>query len=121
MIFTQYDIDYHVDEKNRVVVATTYFEDEIERLFEKKVGISIFDCDNAYEMRKKYLWGFTRVVARCHPDDVFDVEIGKKICRQKLKDKFYKKLNGCFSDFIEHYSNLVQRGRNALGDIESVM
>lgn len=117
----QYDIQYHVDEKNRVVVATANFEDEIERLFEKKVGLSTSELymDFYCDIRKKCLCRFTRVIARCHPDDTFDVEVGKKICRQKLKDKFYKQLNWCVSEFIKHYSVLIQNGRNFLGDIEA--
>lgn len=121
MIFTQYEIDYHVDEKNKVVVATAYFQNEIERIFEKKTGISTNElCFDLYtKFVRKYTARFTRVTARCHPDDTFDVEVGKKICRQKLKDKFYKQLNWCVSEFIEYYSKLIQNGHNFLGDIEA--
>ena len=117
----QYDISYYVDEKNRVVVATANFEDEIERLFEKKVGVPIreFYGDLYYNINKKCFCRFTRVIARCHPDDTFDIEVGKKICRQKLKDKFYKQLNWCVSEFIKHYSVLIQNGHNFLGDVEA--
>ena len=117
----QYDIQYRVDEKNRVVVATANFEDEIERLFEKKVGVPIceFYGNLYFNINKKCFRRFTRVIARCHPDDTFDVEVGKKICRQKLKDKFYKQLNWCVSEFIKHYSILIQNGRNFLGDIDA--
>ena len=94
----QYDISYHVDEKNRVVVATAEFDKELDRLFDKKfkqigsveVGIPWFPFSSCDFYRTK---DFYRVVARCHNDDVFDTEIGKKICRQKLKGKFYDIFN----------------------------
>ena len=38
-------------------------------------------------------------------DDVFDEEIGKKICRQKLKAKFYK----IFNIIVKNYNNYLLR------------
>ena len=91
----QYDIQYHVDEKNKVVVATADFRSELDKLFDKKfmqtgkAGVNVpwfpFYIGDFYSVKDFY-----RVVARCHDDDVFDAETGKKICRQKLKAKFYK-------------------------------
>lgn len=100
----QYDIKYHVDEKNKVVVATADFSGELDRLFDKKfaesseLGIGIkwrpFSLSDFYRPK-----GYYRVVARCHKDDVFDEETGKKICRQKLKEKFY----GIFNCIVKRY------------------
>ena len=106
----QYDIQYHVDEKNKVVVATADFHSELDKLFDKKfkqigkVGTGIpwfpFSIDDFYRTKDFY-----RVVARCHDDDVFDAEIGKKICRQKLKAKFYK----IFNIIVKNYNNYLLR------------
>ena len=106
----QYDIQYHVDEKNKVVVATADFHSELDKLFDKKfkqigkVGTGIpwfpFSIDDFYRTKDFY-----RVVARCHGDDVFDEEIGKKICRQKLKAKFYK----IFNIIVKNYNNYLLR------------
>ena len=106
----QYDIQYHVDEKNKVVVATADFHSELDKLFDKKfkqigkVGTGIpwfpFSIDDFYRTKDFY-----RVVARCHDDDVFDEEIGKKICRQKLKAKFYK----IFNIIVKNYNNYLFR------------
>ena len=106
----QYDIQYHVDEKNKVVVATADFHSELDKLFDKKfkqignVGIVApwfpFSFDDFYRTKDFY-----RVVARCHDDDVFDAEIGKKICRQKLKAKFYK----IFNIIVKNYNNYLLR------------
>lgn len=106
----QYDIQYHVDEKNKVVVATADFSSELDKLFDKKfkqtgkVGVNVpwfpFGIDDFYSVKDFY-----RVVARCHGDDVFDVEIGKKICRQKLKAKFYK----IFNIIVKNYNNYLFR------------
>lgn len=106
----QYDIQYHVDEKNKVVVATADFHSELDRLFDKKfkqtgkVGVGIpwfpFSIDDFYRTKDFY-----RVVARCHDDDVFDAEIGKKICRQKLKEKFYK----IFNEIVVDYKDYLNR------------
>ena len=110
----QYDIQYRVDEKNKVVVATADFHSELDKLFDKKfkqtgnVGIVApwfpfsfpFGVDDFYRTKDFY-----RVVARCHDDDVFDEEIGKKICRQKLKAKFYK----IFNIIVKNYNNYLFR------------
>ena len=106
----QYDIQYHVDEKNKVVVATADFHSELDKLFDKKfkqigkVGTGVpwfpFSIDDFYRTKDFY-----RVVARCHGDDVFDEEIGKKICRQKLKAKFYK----IFNIIVKNYNNYLLR------------
>ena len=104
----QYDIEYHVDKKNKVVVATASFQNELSRLFDKKFGemIEIGNdwkwtrlCINDFYDVKKYY----RVVARCHNDDVFNEETGKKICRQKLKTKFYK----TFNNIVKNYNNYL--------------
>ncbi len=106
----QYDIQYHVDEKNKVVVATADFHSELDKLFDKKfkqtgkAGTGVpwfpFSIDDFYRTKDFY-----RVVARCHDDDVFDAEIGKKICRQKLKAKFYK----IFNIIVKNYNNYLFR------------
>ena len=106
----QYDIQYRVDEKNKVVVATADFHSELDKLFDKKfkqtgnVGIVApwfpFSVDDFYRTKDFY-----RVVARCHGDDVFNEEIGKKICRQKLKAKFYK----IFNIIVKNYNNYLFR------------
>lgn len=110
----QYDIQYHVDEKNKVVVATADFHSELDKLFDKKfkqtgkVGTGVpwfpFSFDDFYRTKDFY-----RVVARCHDDDVFDEEIGKKICRQKLKAKFYKIFNIIVKNYNNHlFRNLLE-------------
>ena len=106
----QYDIQYRVDEKNKVVVATADFHSELDKLFDKKlkqtgnVGLVApwfpFSVDDFYRTKDFY-----RVVARCHGDDVFDEETGKKICRQKLKAKFYK----IFNIIVKNYNNYLLR------------
>lgn len=110
----QYDIQYRVDEKNKVVVATADFHSELDKLFDKKfkqtgnVGMVApwfpfsfpFSVDDFYRTKDFY-----RVVARCHGDDVFDEETGKKICRQKLKAKFYK----IFNIIVKNYNNYLFR------------
>ena len=103
----QYDIQYHVDKKNGVVVATADFQDELDRLFDKKFNDSSglgtrlkwhpFGVSDFYDCKKYY-----RVVAKCHKDDVFDEEIGKRICRQKLKAKFYNIFNGIVKKYNEY-------------------
>lgn len=113
----QYDIQYHVDEKNKVVVATAEFDKELDKLFDKKfeqtgnVGVNVpwFPLSFSDFYRAK---DFYRVVARCHNDDVFDVEIGKKICRQKLKAKFYK----IFNKVAIEYRNYLRKNLICVND-----
>lgn len=126
----QYDIQYHVDEKNKVVVATTSFQDELDKLFYKKfnqtgtvdAGLPWFPFNFRNFYRTK---DFYRVVARCHDDDVFDVEIGKKICRQKLKAKFYKIFNKVVRNYNDYlFRNLLETmdylQKNATYDVKYV-
>ena len=110
----QYDIQYHVDEKNKVVDATADFRSELDKLFDKtfkqtgNTGVNVpwfpFCIGDFYSVKDFY-----RVVARCHDDDVFDEEIGKKICRQKLKAKFYKIFNIIVKNYNNHlFRNLLE-------------
>ena len=110
----QYDVQYHVDEKNKVVVATADFHNELDKLFDKKfkqtgkAGVNVpwfpFCIGDFYSVKDFY-----RVVARCHADDIFDEEIGKKICRQKLKAKFYKIFNIIVKNYNNHlFRNLLE-------------
>lgn len=109
----QYDIKYHVDEKNKVVVATADFYSELDKLFNKKFEQAGF-CGQFHNYFPASFTDFYkpkdfyRVVARCHDDDVFDAEVGKKICRQKLKAKFYKIFNKIAVDYKNYlHKNLI--------------
>ena len=49
-------------------------------------------------------YGTIRVVARCHPDDKFDIKKGKYIAESKAKRAIYKK---AYKALIE-YSNIIK-------------
>ena len=43
-----------------------------------------------------------RSVARCHPDDHFDAEVGKRIAYRKLRKKYWMKYSDRLSKLIYH-------------------
>lgn len=46
-------------------------------------------------------------VAKMHPDDKFDVEIGKKVARAKAESLAYKKVADYFTEYIQLYYNKI--------------
>lgn len=77
------DIKYFVNEEKRTVVA--YIEgcrddayDEVSRISET-YGVYISSYSEASKMPNSF-----RGISKCHPDDEWNEEIGKKVARRKL-------------------------------------
>lgn len=72
-----------VDEKNNRVIHIINWELEIPGLMDDFFWMMIKDC-NTYKLRGK-----AKGVAVCHPEDKFDVEVGKKMARAIAESNAY--------------------------------
>lgn len=128
-------VKYYIDEKNKTVVAVlkgTKFD--AHKSIMKKVG----RCEESF-------FGFTDNFntlipdsftgkAKCSENDVFDVEIGKMIAKQKCLEKYYRakdkviftwyknakqKMNNmaCLVDEIKRSEAFSQKKKKALEDL----
>lgn len=115
----------------------SYFINEQQRT----VGAIIRDCrydviDNLYDehnvspaLNRAITLAFTlpdalKSIATAHPDDEFDIEIGKRIVSKRLRKKYWLKYADrmCkFAAFIQDVSStVIEDARNALGRSESI-
>lgn len=111
-------ITYHVDEANRVVVAFMYDTEYIAldyilehaSPYKEKVFITpLFaecDEDTAYLMMSSSY----SARARCHPEDEFDVEVGKSLARKKLLQNVHR----AFSKRLRRYAKHLDETRAML-------
>ena len=109
-------ITYHVDEKNRVVVAIMHNTADIltDYLFDTDlgqkhggVGLAAFTALNGYlVMNPSYS---ARVF--CHPDDAFDPKVGMRLAEKKLMRNvykgFYKRLNRYSNHLVKHNEHIL--------------
>lgn len=82
-------VKFYVDEEKRVVVAVLQgaendFRDAARKIFHKNaMGDMAFLGANSYLNSDVF-----RGKARCHPDDEWDVEAGKTLAFNRLRDKY---------------------------------
>lgn len=70
---------------------------------------TLYDTKN----KEKFLMRDTyTAVAHCHPDDEFNIEIGKKVAYEKLCDKYHDSLNR----HLDHIAYRLARGAFAISD-----
>lgn len=53
-------------------------------------------------------------VAKCHPNDEFDFEVGKKLAKERLLDNYYRIQNDIFRE-------VIKRIRHKLNDMSHVL
>ena len=104
-------VKYIVDEKNGVVVAeidgcgrdAIY---ELNRRFIPNVtsGIEVdWDCVSfKFMMKNKY-----RAVAKCHKEDTWDEEFGKRVACAKLTDVYHRSMNKRLNLFATKFSRII--------------
>ena len=90
-----HEVVFYVNEENRIVTATIkYCARDVLSILHKECG---FDFNGFWDVPKQfdkiYLSATLKSIARCHPDDVFDVEIGKHVARKKLESKYWEKIH----------------------------
>lgn len=130
----QYKFIYIVDEQRKRVtcrlvsnysdscnpyLGLAYCEDFLRRKALNKTHIDIINamCLLDYSTRQKFGFVFDKkrclAVAKCLPDDTFDINIGKDIARRKLEQKLqraaYKGLRGYINQLCTVYDNFKEQ------------
>ena len=82
-------------EQKKIIAIVTDCEDDAIRAISKKMpeGVAFYD-DLDYKLKHSY-----KGVAKCHPDDEFDEETGKRIAR----DKALLKYKLAYLDALDHF------------------
>lgn len=97
---------YHINEEERVVVCVisgcSMDFDNFLTSMEKKLRNSVYIYDTSSLMRKNYVG-----VARCAPEDTFDVEKGKLLAFQRAKRKYD-------TDFFRHAQKFIDTLDNVM-------
>lgn len=107
-------------EQKKVIAIVTDCEDDAIRAISKKIpeGIAFYD-DSEYKLRHSY-----KGIAKCHPDDTFDEETGKRIARNKalLKYKldYLNKLDYFCFDLIHWLAGIGEKGDICANYIELI-
>ena len=93
------NIEYRIDEENRTVTAILYcsYRDP-QMLFDKVVknyikGNGIGPVAVGWDNEKYYINDYYVGKAKCHPDDTFDVEFGKRLALARVKQKYQRAVN----------------------------
>ena len=103
-------VKYIVDEKNGIVVAEIDHcrYDAIEELNSRFIpnvtsGIEVWSKGNPkFLMKDKY-----RAVAKCHKEDTWDAEFGKRVACAKLTDVYHRSMNKRLNLFATKFSRIV--------------
>ena len=96
---------YVVPEDKKIIAVLQNCEWDALNKIEKMWGN--FDCmmsSRKYMMKNQY-----RVVVKCHEDDTFDVEIGKKIAKDKLMKRYYKDFDARIQMFRNDLAKTLAR------------
>jgi hypothetical protein len=113
-------VKYIVDEKNGIVVAEIdgCRHDAIEELNRRFIpnitsGIGVmWDFGNPkFLMKDKY-----RAVAKCHAEDTWDAEFGKRVACAKLTDVYHRSMNKRLNLFVTKFSRIVGEISDYLSD-----
>lgn len=111
------EIVYRVNEKFRTVVAyfyggRAYWAHSFLRIMEKILpGSSTRIMNSGVPQAQDYFMNVSsRIagVARCHPDDIWDAETGKKIARKRLLMKFDKFLKYLLKEERMKFANFAR-------------
>ena len=98
-VFTKYYVN---PDKKTVVCTITTFDDFQTRLW--KYGLLDFD---GHEPEKMVFKG----VAKCHPDDQFDENLGKKIAEYRASKARMAYVNTQLREFIERTTTNIEKVR----------
>ena len=102
------NVEFKVIEDKRIVIATIKgIEYDPIRVFNKKfIAHSSSDLElSAWRNQKFHMPYSMKAVARCCPDDEFDVEKGKQIALKKLTEKY----NNSLDKHMYHIANAMKK------------
>ena len=90
-----HEVEFYVNKENRIVTATIkYCANDVLYILQKASDVN-FQCfwDMPKQFVKAQLPATLKSVAKCHPKDTFDPEVGKRIARKKLEAKYWEKIH----------------------------
>ncbi len=80
-------IKYNVIEnQGKVIARLDNCANDVVNLISKKTGITM-ECDEL-QLNNSY-----KGIAKCHPEDVFDIEEGKRIAKERVIEKYNRAFN----------------------------
>lgn len=115
-------IDYVVDEKNRVVIATV---NGVSNAVVNKLHFKSMLSDTDVAIEECKIQDQIKVVAHCHANDKFDANIGIQVARVKLYMKLArlteKALDRCIKYKLKEIKQLEYLRSGAKSDIEKAI
>ena len=100
-------IKYFVNEEKRQVIGLLNNTkwDAIKKIHNMMYGTDFWlsNC-NKYMLPREF-----KVIVQCDPSDEFDVEVGKKIAKQRILDRYYASLDKRVNQFFD--AMLVLNGK----------
>ena len=126
------NVRYEIDEINKTIHAILFCDyDEPQIVFRNKIDKYIKgegECLVGYQVcndDKYRIDSMYKGVAKCHPDDTFDVEYGKRLALLRAKEKYLRAISTKLDDMdlwirklhnvsqklrIKHYRILIDNG-----------
>ena len=108
---------YKVFPEHRVVVAEIHgckhdARDVVDGIMDN-VTSSFYVCLRRSDER--FLMDNTfKTTAHCHPDDIFDEEIGKKIALKKLTEAYHRSLNKHVANYMKYFAAAADKMKEHL-------
>ena len=102
---------YKVFPENRVVVAEIHDcgwdAQKVINTLADNVSASLFVAADRFDER--FIMNYCyKATARCHPDDEFDVEVGKKIALRKLTEIYHRSLYKHVDNYMKYLSTAAE-------------
>lgn len=91
-----HEVNFYCNEENRIVKATIKgCDDDVFESLKDDFGLNIdhglFTYTAERHLSKIEMPRIMSCIAHCHPDDVFDKELGKRVAYKKLRKKYWSK------------------------------
>ena len=90
-----HEVEFYINKENRIVTATIkYCRYDVLNILHEEHDINFCGFwDIPKQFAKVELPVTLKSVAKCHPDDTFDPEVGKRVSRKKLEAKYWEKIH----------------------------
>ena len=90
-----HEVEFYINEENRIVTSTIkYCRYDVLNILRKEHDMNFCGFwDMPKQFAKVELPVTLKSVAKCHPDDTFDPEVGKRVARKKLEAKYWEKIH----------------------------
>ena len=99
------DLVWTIDEENKIVVCSLHHCEDIatSRIFKRFHNLDIY-FDKRYRMKSSYVG-----VAKCNPQDDFNVEFGKDLSLYRAKVKRNKAANRAIQKYIRNTARTLKQ------------